>query len=144
MENNDILPWETAKQGTIFEGVLATPPSRSLLKDLLNKGNDWDTKILRWKAGDLCLRSIIDCVNRLGIRTDVYTFLDPDAPEPIERWLTRKGVSVSCFYYPSVEELAEDLRYNRAIHKVYVPTKEMWLTIGPRATVVSPDTAWVV
>jgi hypothetical protein len=147
MERNDIAPWSTSGLATLFEGVLASPPSKgqaSVRNWYHRRSGDWDDALKLWRPHELPLKSLIDTVNRKGIQTTVYTLLGYAASEAIESWLARKGVSVQCVGYPDAELLAEDLTYNRTILTVYVPTKELAYLIGPRATVVTPSTAWVL
>ncbi len=145
MEGNDLAAWTDYTEAVVFEGVLAAPPDRTLQKfkfKVSQSTGDWDRALRLWRPGDHALKTLISNVNRIGIRTYVYTFLDEGAAEAIERWLARKGVGVSCTYYSSVEALRDDLRYNREVYKVYVPTYDMVREIGPRATAVSPDSTW--
>lgn len=145
MEGNDIGSWSVSGQGVVFEGVLASPPHRRVpaLKSLVaGRTPSWESRIAHWKANDIPLKSMIDCVNRLGIKTSVYTFLAEDAVDPIERWLARKGVIATCLFYASPKLLAEDLIYDRSVHTVYVPSVELARELGVRATVVGPDTRW--
>lgn len=143
MEGNDIAPWTRIGQGTIFEGVLASPPVRRVpsLREVF-KTRDWDSLLADWNAHDIPLKSMIDHVNRLGIQTQVYTFLAQEAVDPIERWLVRKGVSTPVVYYESPTSLAQDLLYDRSIHNVFVPDIATARLLGARATVVGPNTMW--
>lgn len=145
MEGNDLAIWTNLSEAVVFEGVLAAPPNKTLLK-IQNKAaqstGDWDRALKLWMPGEHAVKTLINNVNRLGIRTYVFTFLHPKAAEAIEGWLARKGVYVSCSYYPSVEALRDDLKYNRDILTVYVPTYEMVKELGPRATAVAPDSTW--
>lgn len=144
MERGDISIGSAIGQAALFEGVLAKPPTgvASVKEKYYQRRGAWDEAIKLWTPNDLPLKSLIDSVERLGISTDVITFLSVDAVEPIYRWLVRKGVTTPVYYYEDAEAYAVDLKYNRAIRVVYVPTKEVAYTLGMRATVVSPDAAW--
>lgn len=147
MERGDIGSFSVLAQACVWEGVLATPPeglSKKARYKLAERSSDWETAIQLWKPLDIAVKSLVDCVNRLNIGTDVVTFLHPDAADPIYRWLLRKGVSTSVTYYPSSEEYSIDLRYNRGIKTVYVATDEDASIIGFRSHVVQPNTAWRV
>jgi hypothetical protein len=144
MLGNDISVDSPISQACVFEGLLAFPPDKvKQLRYLLNKSTDnWESAIKLWKPNDLVVKSLSDGVNRLGVGTDVITFLDELAVEPIYQWLVRKGVSTPVMYYSSVESYAEDLRFNRAVKTVYVSDQEHARIIGMRATVVPPNKAW--
>lgn len=147
MEDNDIAPWTTAGLATLFEGVLASPPTKgqaSLRNWYHRRTGDWEDALQTWRPHELPLKSLIDTVNRKGIQVTVYTLLGYAACEAVETWLARKGVSVTCLGYASAELLADDLRYNRSIVSIYVPTGDLAHLIGPRATVVTPSTAWTL
>lgn len=147
MQGNDISAFVEARQGTMFEGVLANPPVtlKSRFKDALaSRSDDWEKRLPLWTPSTLPLKSLSDCVNRLGIATDVYTFLGPEAVDPIEKWLIRKGISVPVYWYPDVADLAFDLTFNRSIRVVYTASHDDAMVLGMRATVVSPERAWSV
>jgi hypothetical protein len=144
MEGNNISVHTTLEQATIFEGVVASPPSASAKYLLAKARNDWASIISMWKPNDLPMRSLSDCINRLQIGTDVITFLSPDAVEPIYQWLVRKGVSTPVIWYPSATEYYNDVRYNMGLKVVYVADEEDAAILGMRARVVSPATAWSV
>lgn len=145
MQGNDIAPFADARQGTMFEGVLALPPTslKHKVRERLTSLT-WEQRIEVWTPCTMPLKSLSDCVNRLGIATDVYTFLSPDAVDPIEKWLIRKGISVPVFYYENVGELAYDLSFNRAVRVVYTSEHEDAKVLGMRATTVSSEHAWSV
>lgn len=144
MERNDISFDAPLSQATVFEGVIASPPGASP-KYLLNKArNDWEAIIPMWKPNDRPLRSLIDCVNRLGIGTEVITFLSQDAVEPIYQWLVRKGVRTTVLWYPSIEDYKQDVQYNMGLKVVYVSKHADALALGIKAKVVGPDTLWSV
>jgi len=143
MERNNIAPFADARQGTMFEGVLALPPTslKSKFREAV-ASLSWEQRLAMWSPCTLPLKSLSDSVNRLGIATDVYTFLSPDAIDPIEKWLIKKGISVPVFYYKDAGELAYDLVFNRAVRVVYTADQEDAKVLGIRSTVVSSDRAW--
>lgn len=144
MERGDIGTDARIGQACVFEGVLASRPTGSTAikeKFYIRRGS-WEEAINLWKPNELPLKSLIDSSERMGIATDIITFLSPEAVEPIYRWLNRKGVTSAVMYYETPEIYAEDLRYNRAIKVVYAPDKEIAYTLGMRATIVGPDSAW--
>lgn len=144
MEGNDIFSYDRIGQATMFEGVLASPPTGAskLRAKFYESRGDWENVIKLWSPNDLPVRSLIDCVNRLYLGTEVITFLDPDATEPIYEWLSRKGVSAPVLYYENAERYEEDLRYNRGVRVFYTGSTDDAHIVGMRATVVSPNTAW--
>lgn len=146
MERGDIADSVVLGQACVFEDVLASRPTGSSVireKFYIRRG-DWDGALKLWKPNDLPLKSLIDAVDRRGIGTSIITFLDPDAVEPIYRWLIRKGVTCPVEYYESPENYALDLRYDRGIKVVYVPNTDIAYALGMRATVVSPTSAWSI
>lgn len=145
MQGNDISAFADARQGTMFEGVLAIPPTsfKNRLRERLTSLS-WEQRIDLWTPCTMPLKSLSDCVNRLGIATDVYTFLSPEAIDPIEKWLIKKGISVPVYYYENVGELAYDLTFNRAIRVVYTSEHEDAKVLGMRATTVTSEHAWSV
>lgn len=145
MKGNDIAPYEFVTQATMWEGVLASPPSSKRRKFWfkLNEGiNDWEKAIPLWTTNELPVKSLYDCTNRLSIGTDVFTFLHPDAVEPIYSWLNRKGITAPVYWYPDVLALEEDLRINRAIKVIYTADSDDAKVLGLRSMVVSPNAAW--
>lgn len=142
MQGNDIGEYWTRGQGVIFEGVLATFPDTIIAKFHKQRGN-WAKYVQTAIPHELPLKAMIDSSSRLGIATDVYTFVDSDAVEPINEWLMRKGISVSVMYYPSVDELAYDLKFQRSIRTIYVATEEQASIIGLRSHVVDMKKAWI-
>lgn len=144
MEKGDIASGGRIGQACVFEGLLATRPTgAALIKEKFYERNgNWDNALKLWQPGDKALRSLSDHSNRLGISTEVITFLDSDAVEPIYNWLLRKGITCTVIYYERVEDYEVDLRYNRSIHVVYVPLDEQAQIIGMRAKVVDPTTIW--
>jgi hypothetical protein len=144
MEGNDLLNYDTRGFGIVFEGLLASPPERTLRSVFRSQVPNWERDIHRWKANELPLKSLIDTSSRLGIGCEVYTFLSEDAVDPIERWLSRKGVSVPAFYYEDATYLEYDLRFNRSIRTILVPTDELAQIIGIRARVTPTDRGWML
>lgn len=147
MEKGDIAPWTGISQATMFEGVLASPPPQRFKRfaNFLREGvQDWEKIIPNWVPNELPVKSLYDCTNRRGIGTDVFTFLHPDAVEPIEKWLIRKGISVPVYWYPDVESLSKDFHINRAIRVLYTASESDAQYLGLRSQVVSPNSAWVL
>jgi hypothetical protein len=144
MERGEITDFVRVGQACVFEGLIASPPAgTSLIKEkFYERNNNWTSALKLWRPNDLPLKSLIDSTVRLGIATDVITFLSEEAVEPIYQWLLRKGVTCPVTYYEDVESYEVDLRYNRAIRVVYVSNQEHARTLGMRATVVPPTTAW--
>jgi hypothetical protein len=140
---NDIAEYATPGQGVIFEGVLASPPHSIKANFHLSREN-WKAYLRLWTPNDLPLKAMVDSAQRLGINTEVYTFVHESFADEVDKWLARKGLSVPVYYHESVSHLAYDLRFNRSIRTIYVATKEQASVIGIRATVVSPETAWSV
>ena len=144
MQGNDISTYDRIGQASMFEGVLASPPSGTgkLKSKFYESRNDWESAIKLWTPNDLPIKSLIDCVNRLCLGTEVITFIHPDAVEPIYAWLSRKGVSTSVLYYENIEAYNDDFKYNRSVRVFYTSSMDDAHVIGMRATVVAPTTAW--
>jgi hypothetical protein len=144
MQGNDISEFASIAQGVVFDGLLASPPEggRAFLESVQRRRNNWDAVIRMWEPNDMPLKALSDCVNRLGLGTDVYTFTHPDAVDAIDRWLIRKGINCPVYYYESPEMLEYDLRFQRAVRIIYTSDEEIARTLGIRSTVVSPDKAW--
>jgi len=141
VQGNDISLGIDAGQGVIFEGLLATPPDKKY--SLFKRSTETSEKEIRhWTPHDLPLKALIDTSDRLGVSTEIYTFLP--YPEEIESWFFRKGVSLPVLSYSSIEELAYDLRFKHSIRRILVPTQEQAAIIGIRATVVDPQKAWML
>lgn len=143
MENGDIAVFEKPVRACIFEGLIASPPKTS--KKLLNifSKKDHDTKPLHgWEANELPLKSLIDSVNRLNAGTFLFSLLGSDMEEPIYKWLVRKGVALPVYCYDRLEDFREDIKYNRALHTIYVVEQEHAAVLGLRAKVVLPTTTW--
>lgn len=143
MQGNDIAEHWVKGQGVVFEGVLATLPD-SLVVKFHKQRKNWERYIQSAIPHELPLKAMIDSAVRLGVATDVYTFIDSEAVEPIEQWLSRKGISVGVFYYVNVEELAYDLKFQRSLKTIYVANEEQASIIGLRSHVVDKQKAWIV
>jgi len=146
MQGNDLLDFSSVTQGVIFEGVLAIPPTSTvaLTKAAFFKNREnWAAYLRMWEPNDLPLKAMIDSATRLGVGTDVYTFVSQGFAEEVDKWLMRKGISVAVMYYGSVEELAYDLRFQRQIRTIYTATQEQAAVIGIRSHVVDPKKAWI-
>lgn len=141
MQGNDIGSFADIGQGVIFEGLLASPPPKRLFT---RTDSSWDKELSKWKPHDLPLKALIDTSDRLGVNTEVYTFLDADAVDAVEHWLVKKGISLPVFFYNNIEELAYDLRFKRSVRIIYVPDQEQASVIGIRATVVDNKKAWTL
>lgn len=144
MEGNDLMNYDTRGYGIMFEGVLASPPKERLLPIFKKATNDWESLIPKWVPNELPLKSMIDTTNRLGIGCEVYTFLSPDAVDPIDKWLIRKGVSVPVHYYEDAKYLEYDLRFKRSILTVLVADADDAAILGIRSRMVAPDRGWVL
>jgi hypothetical protein len=144
MERGDIGAYMVLGQACVFEDLLAQRPTGAdgLKEKFFIRRGDWEKALKLWKPNDLPLKSLIDSVERRGISTAVITFLPHESVDAIYRWLIRKGVSCTVDAYDSPEDYEADLRYDRGIKVVYVPSKEIAYTLGMRATVVSPTSAW--
>jgi hypothetical protein len=141
MQGNDIGAFGDIGQGVIFEGLLASPPVRKFFE---RSSNDWDKELRKWKAHELPLKALIDTSDRLGVNTEVYTFLGSDSVDAIEDFLLRKSISLPVFSYNDIEDLAYDLRFKRSVRTIYVPDQEQAAIIGLRATVVDNKKAWTI
>lgn len=144
MERGDIGAYFVTGQACIFEDLIAERPTgaAAIKEKFYAKRGEWDKAMKLWKPNDLPLKSLIDCVERRGIATAVITFLPQDALSAIYKWLLRKGVSCTVEAYETPSDYEMDLRYDRSVKVVYVPTKEIAYVLGMRATVVSPNSAW--
>lgn len=147
MEGNDLLPYIGVAQATMFEGVLASPPE-GVLKNVrykrLTSRDEWDEAIRMWTPHEMPLKSLADCVNRRGLGTEVYTYLPLEATDAIGKWLVRKGISVPIYSFMDVSDLLGDFRMNRAVRVLYTGNYDDACLIGPRATVVSSNQAWLL
>lgn len=141
MQSNDIGNFNNIGQGVVFENLLASPPERRFFQ---RAGNDWDKELSKWKPHELPLKALVDSSDRLGVDTEVYTFLGIDAVDAIDRWLGRKGISLPVYGYSNPEELAYDLRFKRSVRTIYVPEQEQAIIIGMRACVTDSKKAWSI
>lgn len=144
MEGNDLGVYDRVGQASMFEGVLAGAPTGAgkVKAKFYETRGDWESVIKLWTPNDMPIRSLNDCVNRLGLGTEVITFLHPDAVDPIYNWLARKGVSTSVLYYEDIIHYREDFKYNRGLKVFYTSSTDDAMELGIRATVVSPNSAW--
>lgn len=144
VEGNDLSVYDRIGQASMFEGVLASPPTgaNKVKSKFYETRGDWESIIKLWTPNDMPIRSLNDCVNRLGLGTEVITFLHPEAVDPIYNWLSRKGVSTSVIYYEDINQYREDFQYNRGLKVFYTSSTEDAHILGMRATVVSPKSAW--
>lgn len=144
MQGNDIQNYAPISQGVVFDNFIASPPTgaKLALERIQRRREEWDSVLRMWVVHDLPLKALSDSINRLGIGTDIYTFLHPDAVDAVDRWLTRKGVSTPVYYYESPEMLEYDLRFQRAVRVVYTSDEEVAKVLGIRAQVVPVDRAW--
>lgn len=144
MQGNDISAYSSLAQAVVFEGLLASPPEgpKSVLENIQRKRGNWEGVLRMWTPHEMPLKALSDSVNRLGLGTDVYTFLHEDAVSVIDNWLVRKGISTPVYYYPSVEMLEYDLRFQRAIRTIYVTNEEHAKVLGIRSTVLQTNKAW--
>lgn len=144
MQGNDISSYSSLAQAVIFEGLLASPPegAKALLENVHRKRGNWENALRLWTPHEMPLKALSDSVNRLGLGTDVYTLLHEDAAPVIDNWLVRKGISTPVYYYPSIELLEYDLRFQRAIRTIYVANEEHAKVLGIRSTVLASNTAW--
>lgn len=143
MQGNDIGSFNDIGQGVIFEGVLASPPSKKFIR-IQRPKLDWDKELKMWTPHELPLKALVDTSDRLGIDTEIYTLVEDIDVDAVDRWLQRKGVSLPVIAYNSVEELAYDLRFKRSVRTIYVPSQEQASVIGLRAQVVDNKKAWSV
>lgn len=135
MERGDIAPFERPSRACMFEGLLASPPKKHRL---LIKRQEEDRTLRGWTPHEIPLKSLVYQTNNLGLHIAVFTLLGSDMEDPVYRWLTNRGARATVYAYDGIAELVEVLRYNQQFKTVYVPTKDLWQTIGMRATVVSP------
>lgn len=144
MEGNDITGYAPLAQGVVFDGLLASPPtgSKAFYETIQRRRDNWDAVMRLWVPHELPIKALSDSVNRLGLGTDVYTFIHEDAVDAIDRWLMRKGISCPVYYYESPELLEYDLRFSRAVRIIYTSSEEVAQILGPRSTVVSAEKAW--
>lgn len=149
MEKGDIGVTMHARVACWFENLLVNVHekpepgklSRFFKKDVKKDSDDWARDIVRsWSVNEQPMRSIIHLREQLGINVDVYTYYDEWMVEHIEHYLARKGAHAQVWSYPNVEELKDDLKYNREVHTLFTPYEEDARIIGwQRATVVNTE-----
>lgn len=153
MEGNDIGFTVHHHVACWFEDLLVTvhgtpqEEKKSLWKRLVAKeeeplsGEEWKNHMAsRWTANELPLRSIIHLTQQLGVGVEVYTYFEDALRETIENWLSRKGAHVQVYCYANINDLKDDLKYNRDVHTLFTPYEKDAAIIGwHRATVVNPD-----
>jgi len=146
MERNDLAPYASKMQATMFEGVLASAPEgvAAIKAKFYLKTEKWEAYLKMWKPNVLPIKYLGDAINRLGIGTEVYTLLNAGIGGAIENWLSRKGIATNVVAYDNIEDLAFDLQFNRGITKIYTADQEQAQIIGFRSTVVTPNTAWSI
>jgi hypothetical protein len=144
MQNNDIGPFITNKIACMFEGLIITIPDeedRGLFRRK-RPPRTAEEEVRRWKVNELPLKSLIHLTTKLEVGVEVYTYLDYEYVDHIERWISRKGAVATVYHYEGVDDLAEDFKYNRDIRVLYTPNEDDAALLGIRATVVQPDKTW--
>lgn len=145
MERNDLAPFAPIGQGTMFEGVLASPPDGvidNFKRSRREKAGDWDSALALWIPNSLPLRSMVDCVDRLGINTVVFTLLPEESVPAIDRWLLKYSITSPVIAYKDIDDLSVGLLLNRSLHVLYTSSEEHQRILGPRSTVVTQDQPW--
>lgn len=144
MQGNDIASFSPTAQGLVFDGLLASKPSgaKAVLESVQQRRGNWDGVLRLWEPHDIPIKVLSDCVNRLGLGTDVYTFIHPEIVDALDRWLVRKGISTPVYYYESPEMLEYDLRFSRAVRIIYTSDESVAQILGPRATVATTERGW--
>ena len=147
MERNDIQADAPIKQACLFEGVLAALPTGNLKRMRAAKAvrqNEWNRYIGMWTPYELPIKSLVDSVNRRGIGVEVYTCLYPGVEDAIDRWLTRKGVSVPVYQFENIYEIHAEMKFHHPSMRIHVATEEQAQLLGLRARVASPHKEWVL
>jgi hypothetical protein len=148
MEKGDIGISIQKHVACMFEGLLCTvveeaeiPRKRRFFgrDQPIVKDKDMDKIIRSWRPNELPLKSVIHLTKQLGVGVEVYTYYPEDFVEPIERWLGRKGISVTVTPYDDVMHLMEDFKYNRDVVVLFTPDERDAQMLGMRATVATPD-----
>ena len=145
MEGNDITTSAPIKCGCLFEGVLANPPKGVVTKmraATAARQHEWHRYIGLWDPSELAVKSLVDMVNRRGVGVEVYTLQPENVADAMERWLSRKGVSVPVLPYDTLSHLSDDLKYRSPSMIVYVATEDQANDVGVKASVVYPGKAW--
>jgi hypothetical protein len=148
MEKGDIGITLHKYVACMFEGLLCTvvddaevPKRRRLFGRDAPAVKDKDmAKIVRsWQPNEMPIKSVIHLTKQLGIGVEVYTYYPEDFIDPIERWLGRKGISVTVHSYDDVMHLMEDFKFNRDVQVLFTASERDAQLLGMRSTVVSPD-----
>lgn len=103
--------------------------------------DEWKNHMVsRWTVNEMPLKSVIHLQNQLGIGVEVYTYFEDALKEVIEHYLARKGADVQVYCYGNLDNLKDDMKYNRDVHTLFTPYENDAAAIGwHRATVVRPD-----
>ena len=136
MEGNDIAPFSLLTYGCMFEGLIINVTEET-------KPGKWGRKdkvVERWRANDLPLKSLIHLTTKLGIKVDVFTYMDD--VEKVDAWLSRRGAVCQVTQAEDVYDLAEMVKYDRDIHTMFTGFFEEQATLGIRSTLVGNDTQW--
>jgi hypothetical protein len=147
VEGNDIQTFAPIQQACLFEGVLASPPSKTVTKMRASKAlrqHEWNRYIGMWLPHEMPLKSLVDSVRRRGVGVEVYTCLPSGTEEAIDKWLFRKGVSVPVYRFDDITEIAAEMKYHSPSMRVHVATDEQAQVLGLRARVASPHSEWVL
>lgn len=148
MEGNDISPTIQRHIACMFEGLLIqqTEEQQPERKHWWSKepepvtDDQYIAHVVRtWKPNEMPLKSVSHMVNQLHMGVELYTYLDWEFLDPIERWMQRKGVAINAYHYDDIHQLREDFRYNRDVHTFFTPFENDAAVLGIRATVVRPD-----
>ena len=147
MEGNDISTFAPIHQACMFEGVLASPPSKTITKMRAAKAlrqHEWNRYVGLWQPHEMSIKSLVDSVHRRKIGVEVYTLIHEGMVDAIDGWLYRKGVSLPVYYFPDLATLSEDLKYHHPSLVVHVSTQEQAQAIGIKAKVSNPGREWVL
>ena len=147
MEGNDIQTFAPIQQACMFEGVLASPPSKTSTKMRAVKAlrqHEWNRYVGLWQPHEMSIKSLVDSVRRRKIGVEVYTLIHEDMVDAIDGWLYRKGVSLPVYYFPDLATLSEDLKYHHPSLVVHVSTQEQAQAIGIKARVTDTFREWVL
>ena len=136
MQGNDIIGWEYARIGIIFEGLLGTKPSPA--KGLLSKlRRDEDAEADAWEFNDIVYRSLRALYTKqYQVALEVYTFQGDAFAEQLDRKLNRLHISANrVLAFKDPFALAAYLRGNLDVTSVYTSNQDWAAMIGPRAEV---------
>lgn len=149
MEGGDIGVTIQKHVACMFEGLLCTveedavdPPKKRRLwgrEAPIVKDKDMAKIVRSWRPNEMPLKSVIHLTKQLGIGVEVYTYYPEDFVETIERWLGRKGISVTVHPYDDIMHLHEDFKYNRDVQVLFTNSERDAQMLGMRATVVPPE-----